>query len=60
MLFTVLSITAAVLAGAVVALKVVAPMTKTTKDDKALEYAEKVEAVVEEAKAYVAPKPPTA
>jgi len=43
----VLSVLAAVLAGAVVALKVIAPLTKTTADDKLLDYAEKAEAVID-------------
>lgn len=43
----VLSVVAALLAGGVVALKVIAPLTKNTVDDKVLEYAEKAEEVVD-------------
>lgn len=43
----VLVVLAGVLAGVVAALKVIAPATKTTKDDKVLEYAEKAEEVVD-------------
>ena len=42
-----LAILAAVLAGIVVALKVIAPLTKTTVDDKVLDYAEKAESVID-------------
>lgn len=42
----VLAVVAGVLAGAVAALKVIAPLTKTDKDDKVLAYAEKAEEVV--------------
>jgi hypothetical protein len=55
-LFTVMTYAAAVLAGMVVALKVIAPMTKTKLDDEALEYAEKAEKVVETAEGYLKPK----
>lgn len=44
---TLLLVLSALLAGAVVALKVIAPMTKTTVDDTVLEYAEKAEAVID-------------
>jgi hypothetical protein len=46
----VIAIVAGVLVGVVAALKIVAPLTKTTVDDKALELAEKAEAVVESIK----------
>lgn len=52
----VLAVAAAVLAAAVTVLKVVAPMTKTTVDDKALAYAEDAQAVVQKAEDYLAPK----
>jgi hypothetical protein len=55
-LFTVMTYVGALLAGAIVALKVIAPMTKTDKDDKALEYAEKAEAAVEKAEDFIKPK----
>lgn len=43
MLFDILTYAAAVLSGVILALKVIAPKTKTKVDDKALEYAEKAE-----------------
>lgn len=43
----VIAVVAGVLVGAIAALKIIAPLTKTTLDDKALEYAEKAEAIVE-------------
>lgn len=46
MLYDILTYAAAVLAGVIVALRVIAPRTKTKKDDKALEYAEKAEEVI--------------
>ena len=42
-----LGIAGGLLAGIVVALKVIAPLTRTTADDKALEYAEKAKTVVD-------------
>jgi len=42
MLMTILSYAVAVIAGAVVALRYIAPKTKTTADDKALAVGEKV------------------
>lgn len=45
-------------AGAVVALKYIAPKTATTKDDKALAYLEKAEALIVKATALVGLKPP--
>lgn len=53
----VLAVVAAVLGGVIAVLKVVAPMTKTTVDDKALEYAQDAETVVEKAQEYTAPAP---
>jgi hypothetical protein len=43
---TVLIFATGVLAGVIAALKIIAPKTKTTADDKVLEVAEKVEGVV--------------
>lgn len=45
MLATVLTYALAALSGAIVALKVIAPLTKNTVDDKVLEYAEDAEAL---------------
>lgn len=42
MLLTILSYVLAVVSGAVVALRVIAPKTKTTADDKALAVGEKI------------------
>lgn len=53
MLLTVLTYAAAVLSGVVLALKVIAPMTKNTVDDKVLTYVEKAEDVVTELKGAV-------
>lgn len=50
-LSTVLVFVTGLLAGAVAALKIIAPRTKTTKDDKALEYAEKALDVLPKPKA---------
>jgi hypothetical protein len=47
MLELALAVAAGVLAGIVVALKVIAPLTKTTVDDKALQVAEKVKTVAD-------------
>lgn len=41
----VVGVLAGALAGVIAALKLIAPLTKNTVDDKALEYAEKVEAL---------------
>lgn len=43
----ILGVAAGFLAGIVAALRVIAPLTKTTKDDKVLAAAEKVEEVVD-------------
>ena len=50
-LSTVLLFVTGVLTGAVAALKIIAPRTKTTKDDKVLEYAEKALEVLPAGKA---------
>ncbi len=50
-----LAVLSALLVGLVAGLKVLAPLTKTTADDKALEYAEKAETVVDAVKGYVEP-----
>lgn len=42
-----LAVLAGVLAGLVVALKAIAPLTKNTVDDKVLDYAEKAESVID-------------
>lgn len=42
----VIAVVAGILVGAVAALKVIAPRTKTKVDDKALELAEKAEAAI--------------
>lgn len=42
-----LAVIAGVIAGVIAALKIIAPKTKTTKDDKVLEAAEKAEPVVD-------------
>jgi hypothetical protein len=47
MLALAIALVTGLLAGAVAALRIIAPATKTTKDDKLLEYAEKAETVVE-------------
>lgn len=44
---TVLAFASGILAGVVAALVIIAPKTKTTKDDKALEYAKKAQDVVD-------------
>lgn len=46
MLLTILSIGGGVLGGVILALKVIAPRTSTTVDDKILEYAAKLEALL--------------
>lgn len=43
----VLGIAGGVLVGVIAALTLVAPLTKTTIDDKALAYAEKLEGIIE-------------
>lgn len=47
MLTTILLIAGGVLSGVILALKVIAPLTKNTVDDKILVYAEDVEKVLE-------------
>ena len=54
-MLTALLVVAGVLAGVVAALKIIAPLTKTTKDDTVLKYAEDAEKMVDEAKDAVAP-----